>query len=68
MVTEEVVVESEELGVEVGAMQVGGGHPGGDERAEVLSEAAAEVEEEVWGEVGVGIDEEGGWSDIGGAG
>lgn len=43
MVTEEVVAESEELGVEVGAMQVGGGHAGEDEGAEVLFEAAAEV-------------------------
>lgn len=48
-VAEEVVAESEEVGLEVGAVEVGGGHAGGDEGAEVLAEAAAEVEEEVGG-------------------
>ncbi len=33
--------------VEIGAVEVGGGHAGGDKGAEVLAEAAAEVEEEV---------------------
>lgn len=48
-VAEEVVAEVDEGGVEVGAVEVGGGDAGGDEGAEVLPEAAAEVEEEVGG-------------------
>ncbi len=48
-VAEEVVAQVDEFLAEVGAVEVGGGHAGGDEGTEVLSEAAAEVEEEVGG-------------------
>lgn len=44
-VTEEVVAEVDELGTDVGAVEVCGGCAVGDEFAEVLTEAAAEVEE-----------------------